>query len=70
LVKKSNKLTPHERVTWEILKNSRRELSTSEIANFGNMSWSTTKKSLNKLYNKRKTLHTKKKGNSRMWYLK
>ena len=66
---KDTKLSPHERVALEVLNNSRRELSTSEVAKYGNMSWSTAKKSLNKLYRKRRFLHTKKKGKARMWFI-
>ena len=67
---KRKKLTPHERVVLSILKNSHRELSTREIAKYGNMSWVTAKKSLKKLYNARKTVHTKKKGRARLWFIK
>ena len=67
---KKRKLTPHERVILDVMKNSRRPLSTREIAEYGNMSWLTAKKNIERLYRNRKSMHTKKKGNARLWYLK
>ena len=63
-------LNPYERTILDILKNARRPLSTREIAEYGGMSWLTAKNYLKKLYNKRKNLHTKKKGKIRLWYIK
>jgi len=70
LVRKSERLTPHERVAWEVLKNSDRKLSTSEVANYGNMSWLTAKRILNKLYRKRKTLHQQTEGRAKKWFIR
>jgi len=70
LIKDSKRLTPHERVAWEVLKNSGRKLSTSEVASYGNMSWLTAKRTLNKLYRKRKTLHQKTEGRAKKWFIK
>jgi hypothetical protein len=70
LVRNDKSLTPHERVAWEVMKNAGRKLSTNEVANFGNMSWLTAKKTLNKLYRKRRTLHKKTEGRAKIWFIK
>jgi len=66
----SNFLLPYERAAQDIIKHARRPLSTNEIAEFGDMSWATAKKHLFSLHKKRKTIHTKKKGKSRLWFIK
>lgn len=60
-------LNPFERTILDVLKRSKRNLSTREVAKFSGMSWSTANKYLNRLYRKRKTLKTKKEGNKRTW---
>lgn len=60
-------LNPFERTILDVLKRSKRSLSTREVAQFSGMSWSTANKYLNRLNRKRKTLKTKKEGNKRMW---
>lgn len=67
---KRKKLNPFERAAFDVLKNARRPLSTNEVAYFADMSWSTAKKHLGRLYKKRNSVHTKKKGQSRLWYFK
>jgi response regulator of citrate/malate metabolism len=70
LTKKIRRLSPYERAINDVLRNARRPLSTREVAEYGNMSWLTAKKYLERLNRKRKTVHTKKKGKSRLWYLR
>ena len=69
MARKIKRLNPYERAINDVLKNARRPLSTREVSQFGDMSWMTAKKYLNSLNRKRKSVHTKKKGTSRMWYL-
>ena len=70
MARKIKRLSPYERAINDVLRNARRPLSTREIADYGDMSWSTAKKYLQRLNRKRKTVHTKKQGKSRLWYLK
>jgi len=69
LRKNKRRLNPYERTILDILRNARRPLSTREIAEYGGMSWLTAKRYLERLYRQRKTLHTKKKGKTRLWYI-
>jgi hypothetical protein len=70
LARKIRKLSPYERAINDVLRNARRPLSTREVAEYGDMSWLTAKKYLNRLNTKRRTVHSKKKGRTRLWYLK
>lgn len=45
-------LPPHKRVICQILENARRPLTAYEVANYGNMGWSTAKKHLEELSEK------------------
>jgi predicted transcriptional regulator len=66
----SKGLNPYERVVLDILRNSRRPLSTRELAAFGNMSWLTAKKTVERLYRNRGDIHTEKRGNAQLWFLR
>lgn len=66
----SKGLNPYERVVLDILKNSRRPLSTRELAAYGNMSWLTAKKTVERLYRNRGDIHKEKRGNAQLWFLR
>jgi len=70
LTVKNRGLSPYERVILDILKNSHRPLSTREIAAFGNMSWLTAKKTVDRLYRNRRDIHTEKRGKAQLWFLR
>jgi response regulator of citrate/malate metabolism len=67
---KNRTLNPYERTANEVLKNAHRKLSTNEVAQYGEMSWQTAKKHLNNLSRKRKSIHTEKKGKTKLWFFK
>ena len=68
--KKKTVLNPYERTIIDVLRNARRPLSTSEVAEYSGMSWMTAKNYLERLYRRRKDIHTRKKGKSKIWYIK
>lgn len=65
----SKGLNPYERVVLDILRNSRRPLSTRELAVYGNMSWLTAKKAVERLYRSHGDIHKEKRGNAQLWFL-
>ena len=67
---KIKKLKPYERIAHDVLKNAHRKLSTNEVAEHANMSWSTAKKNLKELRKKRRGVHSEKKGKSILWFIK
>ena len=62
-------LRPLERLTCEILENARRPLSTNEVADYTNMSWSTAKKHLENLSKRDIGVHSHKRGRTDLWFI-
>lgn len=64
-------LPPYQRLACEILQNARRPLTTNEVADFGNMSWLTVKKHLERLEKKNIGIHSKQKGKgkTKLWFI-
>jgi hypothetical protein len=56
-----------DRLTCDILSNARRSLSTNEVAEYGNMSWLTAKKHLEKLSQMGIGINRDRKGRTDFW---